>query len=475
MKNHVLGASAAFVISVIVSWVLVHVTSCSGSTKESGGRPNIVLITLESIRADRLNCEDPATCVFPKLNELAEESVVYENAYSVTSWTLAAHASLFTGLYPTAHQTTQPSSRLDDSYTTIAEILTAEGYQCAGIISGPYLRKEHNLHQGFEYYEESLATVDHLESHGDVTNPGMADLLKGFMSEKRDRRRPFFLFAYFWDPHYDYIPPPPYDRMFVRETDEPIDVTDYESSNTVNARIKPEQLSYVISQYDGEIRWTDHHLGEFLQLLKQEGVWDNTVIIVTSDHGQEFFEHGRKGHKHNVYEESIHVPLVIKYAQSKPTGRESRLVSHIDIFPTIMTLTKSEVTTPSYSHSLLSSSPGWERPIFFELHSLWYIRDRSLDEIVAKAEGQFLSIRKNNYKLIYSSRPAALQLYDLENDRGEKHDLQKEEPRITARLKDRLDAWQEEMRSVRMSFSEGGEAELSEEMIERLRSLGYME
>jgi len=141
------------------------------------GPPNIVVVTVESLRTDHVGVyggrsrSRPDVPVTPNLDAFAREAVVYDDAQAPTSWTLASHASIFTGLYPTAHQTIRPRDRLDDSYTTFAEVLRDRGYQTVGIVSGPYLRTAHNLNQGFELYHDDIAAPSAAESHDDVTKP----------------------------------------------------------------------------------------------------------------------------------------------------------------------------------------------------------------------------------------------------------------------------------------------------------------
>lgn len=472
-RNLVLLFIGGFIIIGVIWWTFIHQYYPKiVIVKPSTFKPNILLITLESLRYDHANCANDGCTITPHLCALSEESVVYTNAYSVTSWTLSAHASLFTGLYPSSHQTKTPLSKLDDAYTTIAEVLAENGYQCAGIVSGPYLRSEYNLHQGFEYYNDSPSDISHSEAHSDITNPEMEELLEDFIRNKRDPERPFYLFAYFWDIHYDYLPPAPYDTMFVKPEHEFIDVTNYESGNTITRHINENQRQYILSQYKGEIRWTDEHLGRLFKLLKEEGLWDNTVIILTADHGEEFFEHGKKGHKNNLYEESIHVPLIIKYAKEKVTGRDFRLVSFVDIFPTITDLIGISNSIPNQGVSLLNSRPKLDRQIFFELLSLWYFPQQ---KGIIRKENQFYAVRKGENKLHWFMKDNLLQLYHLTEDPLEKENMIFKNPTLTKALMKEILIWKQEMDTLSSNFQKGGKAKLDPKELERLRSLGYIQ
>src|SRR5688572_14797396 len=189
------GPSAALVLALFGAGAWL---GCQGDTAR---RPNVVLLTIESLRTDHVGCYGGERPTTPALDALAAEGVVYERAHAVTSWTLASHASLFTGLYPTVHRADRPLSRLDERHETLAELLAAAGYQCGGVVSGPYLRRPHGLHQGFAYWDERPASLEMTESHDDVTNPALLAGLERFL-ERLDGERPYFLFAYFWDPHF---------------------------------------------------------------------------------------------------------------------------------------------------------------------------------------------------------------------------------------------------------------------------------
>jgi len=457
----------AIVVAVLAASALAAgLAGCSAEERP----PNVVLITLESLRPDHVGCYSGSRPTTPALDALAQESVVYERAHATTSWTLASHASLFTGLYPTAHRADRPLSRLDEGHETLAEILAGAGYECGAVVSGPYLRRAHGLDQGFAFFDESPSGDAMVTSHDDVTNAAMLGGIERFLAE-RDERRPFLLFAYFWDPHFDYIPPAPYDTMFVEPGHEPIDVRDYEAEEPVHADISAAQLDYVRSQYDGEIRWTDDHLARILDLLHAQGAWEDTLIVVTSDHGEEFFEHGRKGHKHSVYQESVHVPLVVKYPAAGPRGRDDRLVSLVDLLPTITEVTGTGPATALSGRSLLAP-PDPDRAVFLELQELWYIHQPGEPE--ATEQLSWYAVIAGREKLVFLPQLRRFELYDLDSDSPEAHDQAGAQPERVAALMRQLEAWRAEQLERAKAFDADGRAELGEEALERLRSLGYV-
>src|SRR5262249_53306063 len=204
-------------------------------------------------------------------------------------------------------------------------------------VTGPSPSRPCGLGLGSETWDDSIAPgVDHPAA--EPTDPKMEAAVRRFLESGRDPARPFLLFLYFWDPHYAYLPPPPYDSMFVPAGAEKVDVTDYERNTKVNATMPRPQLDYVVSQYDGEIRATDDALGRIFGMLRERGLWDDTALVITADHGEEFFDHGQKGHKNNLYVESLHVPLLVKPAERAPPRRDERVVAGVDVFPTLLEL-----------------------------------------------------------------------------------------------------------------------------------------
>lgn len=442
-----------------------------------GPAPPVVLITLESLRTDHVGAYGgrsrtrPEIALTPTLDALAAEAVVYENAHSVTSWTLSSHASLFTGLYPSAHGTRGPLARLSDDHTTLAERLAAGGYQTGAVVSGPYLRSPHNLTQGFGWVDDSSANPLHPRAHSDVTNPGMEAALIRFVELERDAERPFFLFAYFWDPHFDFLPPAPFDRMFVAGP-ERVDMHDFETSDAVHPGLAPAEIDYVLSQYDGEIRATDELLGRFFGLLRQRGLWDEALVIVTADHGEEFFDHGEKGHKKNLFQETVRVPLIVKYPKGvgPPGGtRDDRLVSLVDVVPTVLALAGLDAAEPAHGASLLAA-PDPDRAIYFQLLSSWYTQ--RLGNTIADID-DWAGVRVGDRKLVRNER--STELFDLAADPAERSDLSQDPAAGAAELERRLDRALGRFERDGEAFAPGGEAELGDEATERLCALGYLD
>ncbi len=445
------------------------------------GAPHVVLLTLESLRTDHVGAyggrspSRPDVPVTPEIDAFAAGGTVYLDAHTVTSWTLASHASLFTGLYPTGHQTDGPRDRLDDSYPTLAEALAHRGYQTAGFVSGPYLRRTHNLHQGFEHWDDSIASITSVLAHDDVTSPRMEAALRRFLEEERDAERPLFLFAYFWDPHFDFLPPPPYDEMFVGEGSERVDVRGFDRNPALHADMPPGQLSYLLAQYAGELRWTDLHVGRVFEMLRDHGLWDDALVVVTADHGEEFFDHGAKGHKNNLYAETTRVPLVVKYPGQREGRRDPAVVSLVDLAPTILALAGVEVDFPLHGTSLLDAPS--ERAIFYELLELHYFEGP--DGRRSTRSRRWKAVREGDFRLVWSEEGEgarrATELFDVRNDPRETADLGADAGGRRAALERSFEAGMERARRDAKAYDRGGPAELNPAEVEELRALGYLE
>ncbi|MCK4660663.1 MAG: sulfatase [Phycisphaerae bacterium] len=435
-------------------------------------RPNIVLITVESLRSDHVGCYGYQHDTTPAIDALAAEATLYENAYSTTSWTLTSHACIFTGLYPSAHNVVLPKSRLNDSYRTMAEILVDYGYQTAAVVSGPYLKKAHSLNQGFQVYDERPISPSKVNAHDDVTNDRMEARINHFLDKSRSKEDPFFLFLYYWDPHYQYIPPEPYDTMFVPADAKPIKKPEFHRYYKLGKQINQAQLEYVKAQYDGEVRCTDGYLERLFDRLRELNLWDNTAIILTADHGEQFFEHGFLGHKYDLHVESLHVPLIVKYPNQEQPRRDSRVVNLVDLFPTVLDLGFCRIPEDTQGLSLIEDGRTWLDPTFYELVSIWYMKRKSTGERWSETENWF-AIRAGDYKLVWREVAGETELYDLVNDPQELHPITAGEEARVAQLKEQIQQWRVRMKEVANRGGAPSQAVLSPEDEERLRSLGY--
>src|SRR5262245_48706044 len=462
--------------------LLLAAAGCTPAAPPPRG-PHVVLVTIESLRTDHVGAYGgaspgrPEVPLTPNLDAFAAEATVYEDAHAVTSWTLASHASLFTGLYPSGHQTTGPRDRLDDSYPTLAETLAGRGWQTAAAVSGPYLRRTHNLAQGFEIYDDKAASLASGLAHDDVTSPAMLDSLRRILDEQRDPARPLFLFAYFWDSHFDYLPPPPWDAAFVPPDAERFDARNLDTNPAIHAGMEARRLAWLRAQYDGEIRWTDENLGQLFRLLRERGLWDDALVIVTADHGEEFFDHGEKGHKNNLYTETVRVPLLVKYPGQREGRRDARLASAVDVLPTVLEAAGIVAGFPVHGRSLRAPDPDPGRAVLYELETSRYYGHS--DGSISERSSPWRAIRRGDLKLVEHTSPdgggVTRELYRVSSDPGEREDLAAREPERAAELERELAAELGRAAADAVRYRRGGPAELTAEERAQLEALGYFD
>lgn len=314
--------------------------------------PNVLLISIDTLRPDHLGAYGYERETSPRIDALGAEGAVFESHISSSSWTLPAHAAIFTSLPDSLHGTFDTDRRLDEAFVTLAERFRDGGYTTAGFFAGPYLHPAFGLAQGFERYVNCTSYAAVLDdeavqewamdaevmrrSHRDITNPTVTDAVLEWLP---DGDRPFFAFVHLWDTHFDFVPPAPYDTQFDPDYTGSVSGVDFLFDPAIDAGMPPRDLQHLIALYDGEIAWTDWHVGAIVDALEQRGMLDNTVIAITSDHGTEFFEHGNKGHRTTLFDELIRVPLVLRYPPSIPAGTRVTLQSRsVDIGPTLLQL-----------------------------------------------------------------------------------------------------------------------------------------
>jgi arylsulfatase A-like enzyme len=322
-----------------------------GCREEPAARPNLVLVSIDSLRYDHLHAYGYPRETSPTIDRLAREGVRFESAVSTTSWTLPAHAALFTGLYDSTHGLVDNGQRLAPGLATLAERLAQAGYHTAGFFGGPYLHPTFGLGDGFEVWQSCMTAVPgdlsdaalrdesrapKGRSHGDVTGPRTLEAVTRWAGE-RPSDRPFFLFLHLWDVHYDFIPPPPYDRLFDPDYRGTISGVDFMGNPAVGPAMDPRDRDHLIALYDGEIRFTDAILGEILAALRERGLLENALVAVTADHGEEFFEHGGKGHQKTLFDEVVRVPLILHWPGRLSAGRVVRdQVRAVDLAPSLL-------------------------------------------------------------------------------------------------------------------------------------------
>lgn len=456
-------------------------SACSNT--DSVRPPNLLLISIDSLRYDHVGCYGYPAPTTPTLDRLAREGVRFQNAVSTTSWTLPSHAAMFTGLYDSTHGLVDNGLRLDPRHRTLAEELARAGYHTAGFFGGPYLHPLFGLGDGFEVYESCMEDADeqldpqtfaaqsrrvHNASHADITSPRTLErVLKWSASAPVDK--PFFLFVHLWDVHYDYHAPAEYVELFDQGYSGALTGVDFVGNAAIKPGMDPRDFKRLMALYDAEIRFTDDHIGRMLDGLKAAGRLDNTLVIVTADHGEEFLEHGKKGHQRTLFEEVVRVPMIAHWpGQISANGVAHTQVRLIDLMPTFLAVAGVR-DVPLMSgrdlRPLLAGRALEERPALLELH----------------ADGrQFAALRTNELKVLSQGKtPRGDSLpdyaFDLARDPREQQPL---DLNADARATKGFAALREVRKYVvelRERIGASAEAvDLDEQMQRRLRELGYL-
>jgi len=322
--------------------------------------PDIFLYVVDALRVDHLGCYGYLRDTSPRIDSFARENALYLNAYAQTSWTRPSAASILSGLSPKTHRTIGRDDCLPDEIITVAERLQESGYETIGVIANGHLHPVYGFAQGFQTFKY-LGLVSSARVHREVESILLPRL-------RRKDRKPLFVLIWTIDPHDPYEPEPEDAELFSIGEFEPLETPEGNLLVMIHSgkiHPTPSQKKYLEARYDQEIRGNDRAFGQLLDFLASEGLDDEAVILFTSDHGEEFFEHGGVGHGRTLYNEQIRVPLIIK-APLIPPGRHAAMVQHIDLYPAIL-----EIAGLGRPEGLegLSLVEGSDRPrtLYFEL------------------------------------------------------------------------------------------------------------
>lgn len=383
-------------------------------------RPNVLLISIDMLRADHLSCYGHERPTSPAIDRLAAEGQLFESHVSSSSWTLPGHASLFTSLPDSVHGAVDTHMRVADATTTLAERFRAAGYRTAGFFAGPYLHPVFGLDQGFAQYVDCTSYgrqlagrpveqwADNREvmkaSHADITNPTVFAAFQRWFGGRDEQ--PFFAFVHLWDVHFDFLPPPPWDTRFDPDYQGPVTGKDFLFDPAIGPRMAPRDLQHLLALYDGEIGWTDSWIAKIRAELEAAGVLDDTIVVVTSDHGTEFFEHGDKGHRKTLHDEVVHIPLVVRWPKALPAGGRVRAQTRsIDVGPTLLELAGLPPATDVVGASLLPlvRDPAGQAP------------RRAVLELASLGLTQ-RAVRTNEWKLVDAMYAKSHYWFDLAGD-----------------------------------------------------------
>lgn len=433
--------------------------SCGGGAEVS--RPNILLVSLDTTRADHCSAHGYARDTTPNLTRLAEAGLRFEAAYAPSSTTSPSHATMFTGQYPISHRVLSNGLDLAEHHRTLAEALGGAGYQTAAVVSSFVLHSKFGLAQGFEVYDDDLPLEEALPRGEERTQYKGEELNEAFdrraqfatsralrwLERERDPARPFFLFVHYMDPHNRIDPPEPYLSLFANG---------------------PEGAA--INRYDAMIAYTDQELGRLVDGLARLGLED-TLVVVTGDHGEGLMEHGYMTHGVQIYEESVRVPFVVRWSgRVAPGSRRSEPIELVDLAPTLLELAGvPEQWERSRGRSL---ADAWTASGELEPEREVFLFRRPYADTVKSGipvRGVQYGLRAGRWKLIWGPDEGRVELYDLAADPGESEDLSGEEPERVAAMRARIETLLAES-----DTSEPVEDSSTEIDREKLRALGYV-
>lgn len=474
---------------IIAAVVLPLLLSCAGNRAD---RPNVLLITFDTLRADHLHCYGYERIRTPVIDSLAANGTLFENAYTAIPITLPSHTSILTGLYPNQHGVRDNGVyRLADKTVTTAEILRDAGYETAAFVGAHVLDRSYRIDQGFDLYddemEEALVTDNPIGPDGKVpeyTRRWVASWTQPYQRKAeavaeralqwlRDREggKPFYCWVHFFDPHTSYAPPVPWADLYGDPYEGPADGTAETYRKITRGTDDAEHRRHyerMIALYDGEISYADHWLGKLLDEIPE-----NTLILFLSDHGEAFGEHGQLfEHGGSIFSETVHIPLIVAGPGVERGVRRHDIVSSVDVLPTILDRLHLKRDSRLPGRSLLGTDDGDdERAIYSET---------MCSRTAVPSPTSFRGVRTADWSLIFRINKrdlsvAKTRLHHFAGNRDEMIDLHEKEPGKFAALREKYDAF----------VGLGGDDEknpenfwdLSEEdeRFERLRALGYVD
>jgi arylsulfatase A-like enzyme len=429
----------------------------------SRAKPNLILVSIDSVRSDHVGAYGYDRDTTPNLDRLARDGVVYEQAVSTSSWTLPSHMSMLTGLAPSVHGVVSRNHKLAKDTLYLPELLARAGYETRAVVTWWFVSRLFGFDRGFHTFR--------MREQAEATE--VVDLALAAIGSAASQRR--FLFVHFLDAHWPYSPPPELRERFGERPGDISSLNDLIGAGRAPAG--PQQIDEILRLYDGDIAYIDRELGRFFEGLKRLGLYDSSLIAVTSDHGEAFYEHGRWQHGDSLYEEVLRVPLIVKWPGSAMTGRVSTPVSSTSIFRTFLDAAELQVEAPGRVHGLrdyVSPRDGaaMETPIASELS--WAPLGRR-GTWPPPGISMMRAFRSGNWKYIATlgddGRLAKEELYDLDADPGERRDRSSESQTEIARFQELLRA------HVQLAESLGGAdegVEIDTDTKRLLESLGYL-
>jgi arylsulfatase A-like enzyme len=419
-------------------------------------RPHIFIYLIDALRGDYLQPYGYKKATSPRIQEFAADSVVFDNAFAQTAWTRASVATIMTGLYPSSHLTENRMDVLPEFIPTLAGELKANGYSTYGFCTNGNISRAFGFDRHYDAYQQLREDIRSEKIH--VQSDELFQHVRSFFDQELSH--PSFVYIHATDPHEPYTPAPfslnipsgcaVHDRRLVRPR--------------MGHKHSKEERECIRTLYESEIVKADHYFGKFIDLLKQKNLFDNSFILLTADHGEEFWEHGLIQHGASLYQAEIKVPLIVHFPNSQfSRKRIQECARHIDIFPTILDLLSLKIPPGVQGSSLLRLIHGekFEGPVFGELR---------------------LDIHRGRYLILYpyklleigKDERARQFLFDMDQDPREKTDLSQSNPVRFEYMRSLLNEWTNAQEKRKALLKKPKGAVLDPETAEALKALGYL-
>lgn len=466
-----MSAEGAWPEGQLVAWGAPGVYSPSSeavSLPEGSPAQNVLIYLIDTMRYDKFSTYNASSKTqTPHIDAFAKDATVFEAAYDNENWTKPSCATILTGLYPDTHKTKKDSSKLPGDALMLSEHLKKQGFKTGSFIANGYVSNAFGFDQGWDYYTNYIRERKNTNVDNVVDNA-----LRWIDRQKGDR---FFAYVHTIDPHVPYAPPKEFrTKYWNRAYRGPIK---QRSTGDQLARIKTGKMevgrddkAYLEALYDGEVTFNDHHFGRLMEGLRERGLYDNTLVLIIADHGEEFWDHGSVGHGHSLYEEMIHSPMIMRYPGRLKAGvRVPHVVSMVDLVPSVLDLLK------------LPHHGALEGVSFVD----------TLDTVGAPhprlAVSDFLyrkkSVRAGRYKWISAGRKG--ELYDVVGDRREKSNVRSKHPIAQAYVRTQMGMFmgaEDKQRWWEGGALKGADikldadvADIDDELKAQLEAMGYVE
>ncbi len=418
------------------------------AAEERPERYNLILISIDTLRADRLGSYGYDRDTSPRIDAFARKGALFENAVAESGWTLPSHVTMLSGLYPSTHGVVHPALKPNPQTALLAELLRGAGYRTIGLTEGGYVGAEYGFDRGFEAFDDA--------------DDGLKAILPRALRRIRDLGDGdrYFLFVQTYDVHCPYAPAKGYAGRFQSEGAEFIETRGRCGNPDFNEMsLSDGQVRFLSDRYDDSIREADGTLGEFLEQLETRGALANTAVVITSDHGEEFKEHGQIGHERTLYREVLSIPLIIVAPGIAPT-RIAHQTGLVDLAPTVLTLLGIPVPEDMEGKSLVSLLGGGDP------------KDRDGARVSELSwQRPLRSVMTPELHLILDLGSDRALLFSPGEDPREARDIAGRHPKEVTALRGVLELYTKERRTRSAAMIDA----VPEELRERLRALGYLQ